>query len=60
MNKLRETDLPVPLVVWKRPTEVAESDRQAKRTKTYVSELVNELMHLGTAVGPGLRDGCPN
>ena len=34
-----------------RTTEVTESARQPKRSKTDVSELVNELMHLGAALG---------
>ena len=46
--------------VGKRTTEVTESDRQAWRSKTDVSELANELMHLGAAIGPLLRDGCPH
>ena len=33
-----------------RTTEVRQSDRQSKRSKTDVSDLANELMHLG-AVG---------
>ena len=41
-------------------TSVLESDRQVKRSNTDVSELVNELMHLGAAIGPRLRDGCPH
>ena len=45
---------------WEKTTEVTESDRQAKRCKTIVSELVNELMHLGATIGPRLRDGCQN
>ena len=44
--------------IGKRTTEVTESDRQVKRSKTDVSELVNDLMRLGAAIGPGLRDWC--
>ena len=37
-----------------------ESNRQAKSSKRDVSDLVNELMHLGAAISPRLRDGLEN
>ena len=56
----RSTDLPTRIAVDKRATEFAESDSHAKKTKGDVSELVNDLMHLGAAVGLRFRVRCPN
>ena len=33
---------------------------KARDPRQDVSEFVNGLMHLGAAIGPRLRDGCPN
>ena len=51
------TDSPITIAVESRTTEVTESDRQGKRPKTDVSELVNEPMHLGAGTVLGRRDG---
>ena len=42
----------------KETIEVTESDGQPKRSKTDVSELVNELVHLGAAIGPDFVTGA--